>query len=627
MSLRARLRRSAQPTNGAVGDEDVEDEVEDAAPDADPDDDAEPAATTRAGWARWRRPLLLTLGALVLVGIGWVIVTGLLARSQLDAAKAELPKLRRALTNGDTAAAHRLAKDIRAHAERAHDLTTGPAWYVAAHVPLLGTPADTGRTIAAQVDLVGRDVLPRVLDLADRLSTMPRPKNSTIDLARFVALQPDLDSAAATAHRAARTVDRADGSWLPTVSSAQSSLANQLDRLDGELSGAARTVRVLPVMLGNTSPQRYFVGFLNEAESRGLGGLPGAYAIATADHGRITFTRFGTDDDLRGVRVDVSLGADYLARYTDDPLHDFRDSDSSPDFSDAARIWAAMWQQKFGEQITGAIAIDPTALSYLLKVTGPFTTADGTRVSAYNIVDLAQRSAYSRFSGDDHQQQLKRKAFLVALAKGLSTHLTRGGDPRRFVRAMTHAVRERRFVVWSADPKIEAQLRTARWAGEIDPGGGPLTGFVVNNGSGGKIDYYLRRAMTYHRTDCGAGGTATATFTVTNGAPASGLPRYVTTRLDDAPPGARPGSEMLIVTYYGSPGALVTKVTIDGRPIVIAPLREKGLITATLKVELAPGQTRRIEVTVREPEADAPVQVLEQPLVNAAKVSVTDRCH
>lgn len=616
MTLRARLRLPAPPT------------------DTDPSDDAAQADSgvgektdTRSGWARWRRPLLLALGGLLLVGLLWLVITGLLARSQLDDAKAELPKLRSALNSGDMAAAHRLAKDIQRHAQRAHDLTTGPAWYLAAQVPLLGTPADTSRTLAAQVDVVGRDVLPRVLDLADRVSSMPRPKNSTIDLSAFVALQPELDSAAATAHRAAHAVAGLAGSWLPPVSSARSSLAGQLNKLDGELTGAARTVNVLPVMLGDKSPQRYFVGFLNEAESRGLGGLPGAYAIATADHGKITFTRFGTDDDLRGVAVDVPLGADYLARYTDDPLHDFRDSDTSPDFTDAARIWAAMWQQKYGERITGAIAIDPTALSYLLRVTGPFTTADGTHVGAYDIVDLTQRSAYSRFSGSEREQQVKRKAFLVSLAKGLSTHLTSGGDPRKFVRAMTRAVRERRFVVWSADHAIESQLRAARWAGLLDPTGGPITGFVVNNGSGGKIDYYLRRAMTYTRTDCGDGARATATFTLTNGAPASGLPRYVTTRLDAAPPGARPGSEMLIVTYYGSPNALVTHVSIDGRPIIIAPIREKGLITATLKLELAPGATHRIAVTVREPEANGPLQVLQQPLVNPAQVSVRDRCH
>ena len=45
-----------------------------------------------------------------------------------------------------------------------------------------------------------------------------------------------------------------------------------------------------------------------------------------------------------------------------------------------------MWKKKSGQQVTGAIAIDPTALSYLLQVTGPATLPDGEVVSADNVV-------------------------------------------------------------------------------------------------------------------------------------------------------------------------------------------------------------------------------------------------
>ncbi|MGH3494921.1 MAG: hypothetical protein ACRDQ1_17030, partial [Sciscionella sp.] len=56
-----------------------------------------------AGWA--------VLG-LVVVGIAWIVVTGLLARSHLNQVRAELPKLRSALSSGDMAKAHALARDI-----------------------------------------------------------------------------------------------------------------------------------------------------------------------------------------------------------------------------------------------------------------------------------------------------------------------------------------------------------------------------------------------------------------------------------------------------------------------------------------------------------------------------------
>ena len=40
-----------------------------------------------------------------------------------------------------------------------------------------------------------------------------------------------------------------------------------------------------------------------------------------------------------------------------------------------------MWQHKTGEHLDGALALDPTALSYLLHATGPATLPDGSRVT------------------------------------------------------------------------------------------------------------------------------------------------------------------------------------------------------------------------------------------------------
>ncbi len=119
-------------------------------------------------------------------------------------------------------------------------------------------------------------------------------------------------------------------------------------------------------MLGESGVKRYFVGFLNDAEARGIGGLPGAFAILTVDHGKLAFTHFESDSALDGISAKVDLGSDYAAAYgRDDPTDLYINSDVSPDFTDAAQIWASMWEQQSGEKVDGAIALDPTALSYL----------------------------------------------------------------------------------------------------------------------------------------------------------------------------------------------------------------------------------------------------------------------
>src|SRR5512142_18183 len=106
------------------------------------------------------------------------------------------------------------------------------------------------------------------------------------------------------------------------------------------------------------------------------------------DQGKLSFMRFASDNALIGVASGLNLGFQYDQLYSSmpDSTQDYADSNVSPHFPNASRIWVSMWQQKTGERLDGAIALDPTTLSYLLAVAGPTTTPDGTVVNAGNVV-------------------------------------------------------------------------------------------------------------------------------------------------------------------------------------------------------------------------------------------------
>jgi hypothetical protein len=573
----------------------------------------------------WRAVVRAVSGALALVAVvavAWLILTGLLARSQLNSVKSELPRLRQALSAGNFDQARSISQDLAVHAHRAHALSTGPAWWVASNIPFFGTPLDTSRTIAAQSDRVGADALPGVLKLADSLTGDQLRQGDSINLAPIVAAEPVLQSSSAAANSAAAAIRSAPKStWLPYVNSARTEFAHDLDELDGELAGASRTVQTLLPMLGQSGLQRYFIGFENEAEARGLGGLPGAFAIVTADHGAITFTHFENDTALNKISVDLNFGADFANRYAvDDPTGTYVNSDISPNFPYAAQIWAAMWQKKSGEHVDGAIAIDPTALSYLLKVTGPAALPDGSTVNADNVVALTQQREYSLFAN-----VAQRKAYLVGVSKAISKQLVNGsGKTVDLVRAVAKAAQQRRFVVWTANPTTEAAIAASGYGGVVQGGSGPFSGFVVVNAAGTKLDYYLDRSMTYTRSGCGPGSTAVATFALTNNAPRTGLPTYVTNRADADPPAdVQPGDNRLLVTYYASAGASVRSVSIDGKPLTVASAAENGLVTVSVDVELPVGATRTMTVTLTEPPAQTGVEILQQPLVRPMTVHVS----
>jgi hypothetical protein len=99
----------------------------------------------------------------------------------------------------------------------------------------------------------------------------------------------------------------------------------------------------------------------------------------------------------------------------------------------------------------------------------------------------------------------------------------------------------------------------------------------------------------------------------------------VTIRADTPPKGAEPGDNRLLVTYYGSAGATVRSVAIDGKAVTLASIQENGLVTVTADLELPAGATRTVTVVTDDPASTAPVTILRQPLVNPVTVSTHEQ--
>jgi hypothetical protein len=281
-----------------------------------------------------------------------------------------------------------------------------------------------------------------------------------------------------------------------------------------------------------------------------------------------------------------------------------------------------MWQAESGHHVDGAIAIDPSALAYLLAVTGPARLPGGGIASGQNIVALAQKTQYDKFPATTAAGTAARKRFLVSLAKAVSDRLISGSGTVGLVRAALRAGHERRLLIWSAEPREEAAISSAGLAGDLTPGTGGFAGFVVTNAAGGKLDYYLDRTMTYARTGCAANSAASATLTLTNNAPDAGLPPYVTTLLGPRPARVPVGTNRLIVSYYATPGATIDSVTVDGAPRRLASQTEDGLTVVQDTIYVRPGHSVKVAVRVVEPALRGTMQILRQPLVRPIDVTV-----
>ena len=563
--------------------------------------------------------------ALGIVVFAWIVVTGLVARYELDAARSELSDVKAALLAGHDAQAQKLASEMRSRAESAKAHTSGPAWWVVSQIPGLGAPLQSARQLTTDIAALARTALPTAMSAGTDLSgpaLLTGP--SQIDVTKLAAARQPLDQAAAQVNAIAARLRHVSGNtWLGLVNSKVKLVNDEMQKLESSLQGASKATQLLPSLLGADGPRHYFVGFENEAEARGLGGLPGAYGILTADHGRLHFTRFGPDEDLLNARSSVQFGNDWQVRYVDGFKANtiFRNSDASPNFPYAAATWISMWQNQFHQHLDGAMALDPTALSYLLKSTGLITLSDGQKIGPGNVAEVLESSVYAKFPGLNRSSIDARKAYLVDAAKSIVATVTNDAShhPEILLPAVAQAVAEKRLVVYSTTPSVEKQFADAGIAGLLDRTARPFVGLVINNASGSKLDYYLDRSIDYKRTTCGA-TTATVTVKLTNNAPSSGLPAYVT-YISGLTRGAV-GQNYDQAALYLTQGADVSSVTLDGKRQYIQTSEELGHEVISLGVLMQPGQTRTLVYRVQEPRARGHLEIPVQPLVRDMGIHV-----
>jgi hypothetical protein len=141
---------------------------------------------------------------------------------------------------------------------------------------------------------------------------------------------------------------------------------------------------------------------------------------------------------------------------------------------------------------------------------------------------------------------------------------------------------------------------------------------VINNGVGNKIDYYLKRRLSYRAGDCdGTTRRSTITAQLTNTAPRSGLVPYVagTRRVTPKRFAFVPGLDVSIVAMYLTPGARVRSATVGGKPLQATYETVRRHPVALSTVAIKPGQTVTLTYHLTEPTRPGKATVPVQPFV------------
>jgi hypothetical protein len=568
----------------------------------------------------------VAIGAAVVAAIGVVVLGVSVALAQDDVRRGvDLTQQGlEAIGDGDQARAAVLLDDASTALDAGR--SSLDAWWAAParSVPIVAQQAEALRAGATEAAAIAGAV--GEASAAADLEQI-RYLDGRIDVVRLREASVPLAAAETAMLDAQARLDGLDRGWLLRP------VADRLDTFDERLADtlpevalAAEGARELPAVLGADGARRYLVLFTQPAESRGLGGFVGSYAELTAVDGEVEVTRSGPINELltapgREART-LSGPPDYLARYGRFRPQEFlQDLTLSPDLPSVAQAAAELYPQAGGEQVDGVIVVDPVGLAALLEITGPITVPDLDRpITAANAVEFLTREQYLLGAGDEARRDLLEDVGRETFEALVSGDLP---GPRKLGDILAPAAAGRHLMVHLFTPSQQALAERVGAAGAITPVPGG-DGFLLStqNKGNNKIDVFLQRQVAYKGTYDPTSGelTVTATVTLTNTAPAEGLPDAVIGSNDQGLP---PGTNAMFFSFY-TPHRLAG-ARIDGQPTGLEFQRELGWAVYSRFLEIPAGGTVTVELDLTGTLASGSTYDLAvgyQPLLNPDQVSV-----
>lgn len=557
---------------------------------------------------------------LLVLAIGWVAVRGIGAVSDLQQVAKDASQLKKSIGDGDLEGAKPIAESIAANAKSAHDLTSDPIWHAFTLLPWIGPNFAAVGEVADIADDVSDDALGPLLGVAADFDLAGLGfSGGAIDLAPFAQIQKPLGAASSALTEAQLRAQRIDaGATLPPLAEAVGELrasVTQAATVVGSLHGASV---LLPTMLGGEGPRDYVLAMQNNAELRSSGGIVGSIALLHAENGKISLQKQASTRDFPPLETGLPVSDSTTALFEDRPGRYLQNITSIPDFAEAGATLAARWTGRFGGEVDGVIAVDAVVAKHLMAAIGdlkfgPFTATEDS------VVDILLSEIYAAIPDPIAQDDVFAQA-----ASGLFGAALSGGDTHALLGALAESASEDRIRIWSAHEDEQTVLAASDLGGTIpqDDADATHVGVLMNDTTGGKMDYYTRASVATAVGTCDGAATTQVRVTWTNTAPAdaaTSLPPYVTA---DGFYGVPAGSVRTLIAVYGPAGATPSHVDRDGS--------EDGVQTTVLgsrsvvqhEVLLAPGESTTITVEFQgEGAGERLTQVNVTPMIDSPKAT------
>lgn len=406
-------------------------------------------------------------------------------------------------------------------------------------------------------------------------------------LGRLAEAEPQLTSVKSQIESAVvRFTALPNGSLVPQLQTIISQLREQLPFLQDTVTQLIPATKIIPAIAGFPDAQTYLFLLQNNTELRPTGGFIGTYGILKVASGEIT--SFITNDVYNldtpaKDRLHLKPPAP-LTRYNDTTQWFFRDSNWSPDFPTSAEKALEFYRLEGGpqKQLDGVIAVTPTFISSLLKISGDITI-DKITFTPDNLIDRLQPLA-------------ARKELIGEMSKVLMNRILALPQRRwqELISSITTALEERHALLYSRNPRLESQILSQRWGGALTAPA--VDGFAVvdANLASLKTDSVIDRVIDYDMKVENSTATATLKIEYVNtGSFSATTTRYRTYTRVYLPKGSQ---------LISSTGALRDdKIRSNGRPGTVDVFEELDQTVFGAFISIEPGTTGTLSFTYTLP--------------------------
>lgn len=268
-------------------------------------------------------------------------------------------------------------------------------------------------------------------------------------------------------------------------------------------------------VLGFGQARTYLLLFLNNTELRPAGGFIGSYAVVRMDSGVPHLLKVeGTEILDHSVPQDIfELPPLPLQKYLKITKWQFRDSNWSPDFIISTQKALQLFKMEHGTEanaIDGVIAIDPTVVSNVLKITGPITV-DGHEFTSDNFTQKLEYEVEYGYEDrgldfKDRKQMLKDLAEVMVkkMATDVFLHWS------AYTTLLPSMLDQKHVVLYSQHADEQALLAARNWTGAMSPVAGDYVLWTDANLGALKTDASLTRSLSYSIVPVGKTYQATA---------------------------------------------------------------------------------------------------------------------